>query len=208
MPRLFIGTFLPAAKCEQLAGLRDTNMGLDATWQRKLRWVGAERMHMTWLFMGSLGVELIQPIEDALQNITVRARRERKGQKSMRLVFDKAEIWPDSHRARVVVLTASSVDPAILQLARTIRTGLLEFCLEQQMEDPHPFKPHITLLRCERRQEQLTRVTKPPRAELGDISGLAGQLPIELELDRVALIESNLGKNASYEPLQEYLLVP
>jgi 2'-5' RNA ligase len=128
----------------------------------------------------------------------------------MKIVFDHAEIWPDARKPRQIVLRPSELDDRVAQLAKVLRRGLLEFYFEQSLkEEERTFKPHLTLLRLERRQEQ-SRLTRSSanRVKLSDLAGLESALPIVLTLDKIALVESDPGKNNAYKILHEVATAP
>lgn len=210
MSRLFIGTFVSESDQQKIATLQQQNQTLEETWERKLRWVKPEKIHMTWIFLGSVSADLVQPISDMLSNLVSKELSKHTSRDPLKIEFDHAEIWPDSRKPRQVVLRPNAVDERILQIAKTLRTGLLEFYFEQsQKEEVRTFKPHLTMLRVERRQEsgRFSRGSSP-RPKLSDIKGMDAVTPLVLDLNKIALIESQIGKGASYKVLHEVVTAP
>jgi 2'-5' RNA ligase len=164
---------------------------------------------MTWIFLGTVNADLIQPIGDMLNNLVSSELNRCADKAPMQLTFDHAEVWPDVRRARQVVLRPTSVDERITKLGKVLRSGLLEFYFEQsQKEEVRSFKPHLTLLRLERRQEpqKFGRVATT-KVKLSDLEELEKSLPVVLNLDKISLIESHMGKNSAYQILQEVPMV-
>jgi 2'-5' RNA ligase len=206
MTRLFIGTFVAQSDQEKIAELQQQNSLLEEKWKRKVRWVKPEKLHMTWLFLGSVGEELIQPVSDMLANLIAKELGKEQERRPMTISFEKCEIWPDARKPRQVVLRPEHVDERILNLARTLRNGLLEFYFDQsEKEEARTFRPHVTLLRVERRQQEPQRFTRTAniRLKTSDIEGVDAALPVVLNLDKIALVESSLGKNSTYQILHE-----
>jgi len=203
MTRLFIGTFVAQADQQKVAELHRLNSQLDEIWKRKVRWVKPEKLHMTWIFLGSVTNDLVQPVSDMLANLIAKELGTEQERRPMTIAFDKCEVWPDTRKPRQIVLRPTVVDERILNLARTLRTGLLEFYFDQsEKEEGRSFRPHVTLLRVERRQEP-QRFTRPTATRISDIEGLEVALPIVLSLDKIALVESHMGKNSAYQILHE-----
>ena len=75
MPRLFIGTFLEPTEQERFASLPIINEHLEAKWQRKPRWVKPDKLHVTWLFLGSIEKELVDKVQTALRALVTERRQ-------------------------------------------------------------------------------------------------------------------------------------
>jgi len=210
MTRLFIGTIISEQDQERIRQVQEKKTDLEDLWNRKVRWVKPEKVHLTWLFLGTVGSDLVQPITELFANLVVNELSRTSDRAPMKLVFDHAELWPDAKKPRQVVLRPSEVEPRIAKLASVLRTGLLEFYFEQSLkEEMRTFKPHLTMLRIERRQESV-KFTRTPssRIKLSEVQGLSEALPIVLELDKIALIESHLGKSDTYTVLHEVATAP
>jgi 2'-5' RNA ligase len=206
MTRLFIGTFVSQSDQEKIGALQQQNSQLDEKWKRKIRWVKPEKLHMTWLFLGAVGDDLIQPVSDMLANLVAKELGKEQERRPMKISFEKCEIWPDARKPRQVVIRPDDVDERIMNLARTLRNGLLEFYFDQsEKEESRSFRPHVTLLRVERRQQEPQRFTRPTtiRLKTSDIEGVDAALPVVLNLDKIALVESHMGKNSTYQILHE-----
>ena len=209
MSRLFVGTFLDHEDQEKLSILRDQNSHLDELWQRKTRWVRASKLHLTWLFLGNVQDELIPKVAQTLDKVL--KDRRRVGSEKIALSFSKIEVWPAPRKPRMIVLSNNPTPIAVSSLARTIRTGLIPFYTEEaEQEENRDFRPHITLVRLDRRNEEQPK-TYPniaPKVDAGAIHNLKDLLPVELEIKNVCLIQSHLGKGSNdYEILEKFPIV-
>ena len=209
MTRLFIGTFVSERDQDKLAQIRKENAEIGEVWQRKVRWVKAEKMHMTWVFLGSVNQELMHSISDMLSNLVSAELNRNVNKEPMKISFDHGEIWPDKRKARQIVLRPSELDERILKLGDVLRNGLREFYFEQQKKEERlTFRPHLTLMRIEKQERPAFSRTPIVSVKLSHVEGLAAALPVVLELDKISLIESQLGKNAEYKVLHEVAMAP
>jgi 2'-5' RNA ligase len=104
--RLFVGTFLSPDQQELLGELHRHGNGLTAAWGCRLRWVKPAKLHMTWLFLGSVNPGLISEIHARLDGIASRHG-------SMQVAYDRVEFWPDARRPRQLVMTPAAVPESV-----------------------------------------------------------------------------------------------
>lgn len=91
-----------------------------------------DSLHLTLAFIGQLEASRIP-------ELVAVAKASRTGR--FEVVFDQRECWRHN---RIVCLRASQVPPALLELVRTLESGLE---VKGIPFDKRPYKPHITLLR-------------------------------------------------------------
>lgn len=208
MPRLFIASFIAPEDQARLATLQNQTDKLESMWKRKVRWVAPQKLHLTWVFLGNVEDGLIEPISDMLGNLVVK-QLGTKSRKPLSVSFERPEIWPDQRKPRQIVVTAPDVAPDVMALGNTLRTGLLEFYLDHaRSEEHHRFRPHLTIMRLERREARSAAFPRPamPRLRLSDIEGMSDALPVVLGLNKICLVESHLGRGSTYQVLHEVAL--
>ena len=195
--RLFVGTFLSFDQQQRLAGLKDVHDRLSNTWDMKLRWVWAAKLHVTWLFIGSVAESGMLVVKERLAKVMAEYS-------CLQFNYDQSEFWPSPTKARQLVLTPSVIPSSASALAKDIRRELGEFVAQN---DHHGFRPHITVLRLERRaNSNRGRQTNQP-LELPSWFDLKACLPIAHNVESVSLIESHLGsQNDGYQTLECFLL--
>ena len=94
--------------------------------------VAARNLHLTLAFLGATPPQLADELLPRLD--LVRAA-------PYTIAFDQCQYWP---KPRIAALTASSVAPALLDLANQLRTISQQLGLHR---DSQPYQPHITLCR-------------------------------------------------------------
>lgn len=201
MPRLFIGTFISRTEQQKLSVLPRQNEHLETFWRRKPRWVKPEKLHLTWLFLGDVDENLVGKVGSTLHKVLYErgVTQDDTEKKDLLIEFTKPEVWPSSRKPRMIVLTNQAKAPDLHALARTIRTGLIPFYTEEtEQEHNQEFRPHITILRLDRRVENppekiAFQQKVDPRVEPSAINSLAEVLPVRLRVTEVCLIESHLG---------------
>ncbi len=187
--RLFVGTFLTEADQQRLGALRQYDERLCETWKRKIRFVAAEKLHLTWLFLGNVEEESVAEIESRLSKIVQRHEH-------LTLNYERAAFWPNDKRPRSLVLVPPNVPPAVHSLASDIKTELREFL---EKEDKHGYRPHVTLM----------RFGEGPRLriQLPDWVPLERQLPLVHSIGQIDLIESHMGQaKQSYVSTRSFAL--
>lgn len=195
--RLFVGTFLSPDQQELLGELNRHGDRLTAAWGCRLRWVRPAKLHMTWLFLGSVNPELISEIHARLGGIAGRHR-------SIEVAYDRIEFWPDARRPRQLVMTPAAVPESVGSLAVSIRSELKEFTAKPE---DRPFRPHLTLLRFDRGSFAARAAGARARLSLPEWLETSGFLPLVQGMSEIALVESHLGKGADeYEVLERFPL--
>lgn len=179
--RLFVGTFIAAEQMESLSALAGAAERLRAHWSRKPRFVRANKLHMTWLFLGDVPAESVAAVGSVLTGIT-------SGRQAMEIEYAKAEFWPDERRPRQLVLVPLAVSAEVRALGLAVRQALAPFVARP---DRHAFRPHLTIARLE----------QPHCADAGPVSlpgwlNLAERLPLRHHLGSLTLIESHRGPGA------------
>ena len=205
MPKLFIGTFLTQADQQRLASLPGDNEHLESLWERKLRWVRPVNLHITWLFLGSVDPKLVSKLSSTLHKIVYERSKIDDDRGEVVMDFTKPSVWPNSRKARVIVVENQPIPARVENLARAIRTGLIPFYTEQtEQEHNQEFKPHITLMRLDRRVETPAEKLAFHRVEMRvdpkSINSLDELLPIHLAVENVCLVES-VGEGGDYKIL-------
>lgn len=200
MPRLFVGTFLNDEERTLFTGLREENQHLSGTWGRKVAFVDPEKIHITWLFLGDIERRQIGTLASRLESAG--------GSKEfhdMMVTYDRLEIWPSPQRARLGVLTASIAPAPVQTLAGRIRGALKEFGPQEEKRRPKAFKPHLTLMRLRAAGHQTD--SHLARPEVREVRGLEKVIPLKQNIDRICLIESELGEGTPrYRSLVEITL--
>ncbi len=213
MPKLFIGTFLSQSDQKTLAALPGSNAHLDSLWARKLRWVRPVNLHITWLYLGAVEQSLVSKVNSTLHKIIYERNKIVEDRAPIQVDFSKPAVWPDSRKARVLVVESHPVSAQVEQLARSIRTGLIPFYSEvTEKEHNQEFRPHVTLMRLDRRVETPAEKLSFHRVDMkvdpNEINSLDEVLPIRLTVKTVCVVESD-GKGGDYKiletvPLRDY----
>jgi 2'-5' RNA ligase len=222
MPRLFLGSFLSNEQQIAFARLKGANSGLDNEWNCHVRWVAAEKLHMTWLFIGHVNedtsLSLQGTIGPLIQELQLRER--------LYLPFERLEAWSAQGSPRHIVLVPDRIDSQIVHLAEKLRNGLGRFVAgDSKKQASHALVPHITLMRLsphgkERAKLPVTwasdsdhplrhrRKMEADRLDFRQIKGLAELLPLKQKLDVVSLIESySQADSHRYRILKDFPLV-
>lgn len=124
--RLFIAIELPAHVKEVLSGLQTDIPGV--------RWVPAEQLHLTLLFLGEIEPECLDELCSRLATIAV---------PPFTFTFDRIGCFPRSGSAKIL-WAGIKEQPGLARLALLVREAAL-ICAIQT--DERPFSPHITLAR-------------------------------------------------------------
>lgn len=190
MPRIFIGTFLEGQALKQVERLAKSNEGLEALWQRKVKWVSGPKLHITWLFIGDVEKDAVGPIQKAMKSSLASMNLE---DLNLSIRYDRLELWPKRYSARLGVLVAKEPSSAILNIQSTLRDNLKEFLPSKERDNSRKFQPHITVMRI---AKPLKRKSDSPshQAVRTDVVDADLPEPIEQKIDEIHLIESDLGK--------------
>lgn len=189
MPRLFIGTFLSEEGVNKLAKLSQANEHLNTSWNVNVRWVDRSKFHITWVFLGEIEREKIPLI---IESLTEAFEKPHDRMESLTVRYDRFELWPSERKARLAVVTPSSVPAQVLELDTKIKTAVKSFlATSESQHELHVFKPHLTILRFPR-DHRHERNVNPRNA---DIQAPNSLFPIHHDIKEINLIESELGKN-------------
>lgn len=134
-----------------------------------VRWVAPESLHLTLRFLGNSDPAQMRELQNALPALARHVPP---------LTARRYGIWPNRSRPRMLVLELQ-IDPALAQLAAEceVRARAIGFPPERR-----PFRAHATLARLR------------PGCAFGSLPPPAG---ISVTFDRIALVESTLGKPAA-----------
>ncbi len=189
MPRLFVGTFLSPEGVEKLAKLSQANEHLAEKWNTNIRWVDKSKFHITWVFLGEVSSDLVPSVIESLNETFGKLDGSFD---SLTINYDRVELWPSERKARLAVVTPSTVPDAVLKLDNKIKSALKEFLpVGEKQHELKEFRPHLTVLRFpgDFRKQQNRRL----KAE--DIDRSPSFFPLEHHIQEVNLIESELGKH-------------
>jgi RNA 2',3'-cyclic 3'-phosphodiesterase len=163
--RLFAAVELPDAARAAIEAatqhLRTTLSGL--------RWVPAENLHLTLVFLGWVDPDQVDPIREELEVAAAPAAPFRAG-------LGAAGRFPDRGTARVVWFGFTSGAAELDDLAGRVRRGVAH-----RVAEDRPFRPHVTVARAKH------PVRIPVRAL--DVT----PLDVEVAVDAVTLFRSHLG---------------
>lgn len=211
MPRLFVATYLDSGGVQRVQQLGRANPSLGEKWNLRARWVTADKLHLTWLFLGDVEEELVGEVAAALgaavgdcasngdpcgstSNPTISSTRNPSGGVPS-VSYEHFELWPSPRKARLGVIAPSMVPNEIAELARSISKNLSTFLTaDQQESNKRPFKPHLTVLRFNPESRRGGGHSGKPRASIEDVIVPSNTFPIHQLIDRVELIESDMGK--------------
>jgi 2'-5' RNA ligase len=177
MPRLFIAIGLPDPVRRELAAVQQRL----ARRAPALRWVGAEQLHLTLLFLGETPEEDLPGIGRVMTASAAAAPR-------LDLALGEIGTFgpPDAPR---IVWAAVQAPPALASLQHRLAEGCATLGLTI---DDRPFTPHLTLARAPR--DGAARI--PPDFA----NGLAPQ-PLPFTAREIVLFESQPGPSAPvYQP--------
>ena len=181
--RLFVAFELPAELQTRIVDrLAPARRDLPAA-----SWVPAERMHLTLVFLGEVDAAKLDPLGSALRPVFAATPR-------MRLRLAAAGTFPPDRPARVAWIGVEGPQPlpAIERRARAALASLLDRPL-----DDRPYHAHVTVARPRRPWNR--RAIAGFRAACDDLAG-------EWDAERAVLMESRLGKQATYSVRHSYAL--
>lgn len=180
MPRLFVGTFLPEPERHKLLVDPASNERLVELWERRIRWVRPEKLHLTWLFLGSVDEAIVPEIKAKVADIV-------RDVAPMDLYYSQSTFCPSSRNARTFVLEPETVPDEVKKLGERCRKELKEYVEEDRLEPK--YKPHLTLARMDRGRKRVSLPEWFPPLK---------HFPLHHHIDRVDLIESHLGASNDY----------
>ncbi|MBX9687690.1 MAG: RNA 2',3'-cyclic phosphodiesterase [Candidatus Obscuribacterales bacterium] len=189
--RLFIASFLDKQSQERISERQSYFQAkFECSGNLKLRFVRAEKLHLTWLFLGDCPEESICEINSVLSSLL-------KGKAKLQGMFTKESILGPDSRPQAFVLEADPAGPEISLLQKEIKESLQKFL---QKPDKSIFRPHLTIFRFQRDLKQKVEIKK---SALSDCD----LLPFVMKIQSLYLLESHAGKNKdSYEILAEFKL--
>ena len=173
--RLFVAINLPdetrAAVHDALSPLRNA--------VPELRWIGAERLHLTVRFLGEQPGELVHALADVLADAARKSA-------TMTLSLATVGAFPGFKRARVVWLGVD-YEPKLELLFHDVETACMSLGFEVE---GRAFRPHLTLARISERL---------PEARARDLQRAARGIRVRTPttVNSVDLMRSELGTGAS-----------
>jgi RNA 2',3'-cyclic 3'-phosphodiesterase len=132
--RLFIALNLPTEERRTIHAATSALRSLDG-----VRWVSAETLHLTLVFLGELEADATPAVRSAL-------RATARTHPSVSLTLGGVGVFPDARRPRVVWLGAKGGD-GLTALQSDIADAMRDCDIHV---DPRPFRAHITLGRARR----------------------------------------------------------
>lgn len=96
------------------------------------RWIPAERLHITLLFLGNVTAETRNAIESAMDSVAAAP---------FDIVLDRLGFWP---RSRVVWMGANKVPAELLHLYQALASAVAGCGASLETR---PYQPHLTLMR-------------------------------------------------------------
>ena len=163
--RLFAAVELPDAA---RAAIEDTTQPLRTTLPG-FRWVPAENLHLTLVFLGWVDPDQVDPIRAELDGAAAVAA-------PFRARLGAAGRFPDRGKARIVWFGFMSGTAELDGLA-----GRIRLAVAHRVAEDRPFRPHVTV----------SRAREPLRIPAGALD--VAPLDVEIAVDTVALFRSHLG---------------
>ena len=191
--RLFVATFLSLEQQQALGLLQEEHSRLRDLWQCKLRWVKPIKMHLTWLFLGTVDTRQVPEITGHLKGLAATYGL-------IELQYDHCEFWPSPRKPRQLVLTPQIVPPQAQKLGQDIKGRLAHLAAK---EDKHSFAPHITLLRLEQADNRGGFRGFPVPLEIPGWFHLDQTLPVTQTISAICLVESHVGQLADQYTIME-----
>ncbi len=224
MPRLFIGTFLSDQSCQKVLKLAEANAHLSKVWNTKVRWTAADKLHITWLFLGNVKGEVVAEVKAALAECMQGLKLSGE---PLILQYEQLELWPNERKARLGVITPHVVPNDIPIIATGLEHALRRFIPKEERAHGHElktFKPHLTVMRLSHdkkhrkshspysepvssRSESVSSHSESQRTRIkfADVRVDRDIFPIAHKIDEIVLIESDLGKQTlGYEKLAAF----
>jgi 2'-5' RNA ligase len=192
--RLFVGTFLSSQQQDLLGKLKTDK--LSELWHKKIRFVKADKLHMTWIFLGDIDVDSIGEIGRLLKESLT-------GAKAFSVIYSQHEFFRDRGKPRSLVLTPQAIPDELASMAGQIREVTAPFATKNNHHDR--FHPHITLLRIETDHAKAADKSKSG-LEMPPWWNIQEALPLKHDVDNVCLIESHLDDGA-YRVIAKFELI-
>lgn len=221
MLRLFLGSFLSQTQQNAYAQIRESNQDLSDRWQCQVRWVGLDKLHMTWLFLGLVEESHVPKISQVISSLLEKTLP----QAPLSLTYDRLEAWLVRGQPRHVVLTPSKPEEGFLALADKLRGALTAYVAPDSLaQASRELKPHLTLMRLSPLSAQLAHLPITHQAEeehplrgskrlnsrlldSSEIEGLVRFVPLIQNLDKLCLVESrSVAGSHQYVILKNFVL--
>ncbi|MCE3234172.1 MAG: 2-5 ligase [Vampirovibrio sp.] len=154
---------------------------------KRVKWVPPDQWHLTWLFLGAVEHEAIEPIKaDLTEALSV--------VKPVPAELEEVVFWPKPRKANLIVCRLKH-DPKLLRVWDALCKGLPAYPADKA------FKPHITLARLKEEQ------TRPQNQKTP--WGFSPLEPSSWLIDSVTLYQSLLTPAGPvYTPLHRVSLTP
>ena len=184
-----MGVFPPLSIVRELEnGIDDWRKNLA---DRSVKWVSAEKIHLTLCFLGSVDLERVDALAQELKRaLSVHER--------LSLNISGLGVFPNLKRPRVLWAGATGEVEKLLDIQRSVLSACAPF---MESADDKAFSAHVTL----------ARLKDPGRETTGAVQRIVdsaldrsfGEWPI----DEVLLVRSELGgKGSTYSTLASYSL--
>jgi 2'-5' RNA ligase len=183
--RLFVALSPPQSALDEL----ETAVGLVRPDWPGLRWVGADRWHVTLAFLGEVD-------EGKLDELDRRLERAAARHVAMPLAIGHCGAFSSIKRARVLIMHIEGETAAVAALAASVAAGARRAGAPPD-DEGRRYRPHLTLARTRQPMD-----LSEPVAALGGFKGQAWT-PTE-----VHLIRSVLGSRPRYETVGSWPLKP
>jgi 2'-5' RNA ligase len=158
----------------------------EAFGDRSMKWVSAERMHLTLVFIGQVADQRVPRFIEVME--------ERVEQPPFRLVFGGTGMFPPHGAPRVLWMGVRDGARQAIELHRQVATRLEELGVPR---DGRPFAPHLTLARW--RESRFSDRRRLPADE--------GAVVAAIEVAAVTLFESRISSSGpTYTPLAQAML--
>ncbi|MBT4496713.1 MAG: RNA 2',3'-cyclic phosphodiesterase [Gemmatimonadetes bacterium] len=183
MIRTFIAVELPERVRTALAGSIEE---VARRWDEgRVRWVGAENMHLTLRFLGDTDPDLVPALSAGLDRVV-------GGEKLFELGLGEMGCFPNPRRPRVIWVGLWDEGERLLGLQQEVERLACDHGWEREKRS---FRPHLTLGRVRDR-------TRPPDGEW-----LRDPEEFSFQVEKVLLIQSELRRSgAVYTALHTALL--
>ena len=131
--RTFIAVEIDASIKEKLARIRELGLVKGGS----VRWVPADRMHLTLKFLGEIDPSSVPLVTRAMQDAS-------RAVEPFDLEFRNLGFFPNRTRPRVFWAGIHDARKSLEILFRSLEMGLLDLGFEREAR---PFRPHLTLAR-------------------------------------------------------------
>lgn len=185
--RCFVGITLPEPTRSALVAACDAVRAVDPHW-RSEKWVTADNLHITVLFLGDVPAETIAPLSEAIGGGLAETH-------AFELPFATVCPWPNARRARMLWAAYDDPDGKCAALAAAVAEAAERF--DVAVED-RAFKAHVTLARARRPRRVDERI-------LSTLSTSQLDVPEFVSVHSATLFSSTLTKTGPrYETLETW----